>query len=126
MERALKHVFLSVDAPVGNFTHVTAGDETFRDFVCGVEAWNGRLSPHVASLTRDTAHAFDFEPQEFYRRVVQVYDVDDSNFMPYAPSVGRIAGVYARSRRPTRQTPRSGHETQFSRTGRAGHAPDMP
>lgn len=89
VERALKHVFLSVDAPVGNFTHVTAGDETFRDFVFGLDAWDGRLSPHVASLTCDTAHAFDFEPQEFYRRVVQVYDVDYSNFMPYAPSVKR-------------------------------------
>lgn len=89
VERALKHVFVSVDAPVGNFAHVTAGDETFRDFVYGLGAWDGRLSPHVASITRDTAHAFDFDPQEFYRRVVQVYDVDWSNFMPYAPGVKR-------------------------------------
>lgn len=89
VERALKHVFLSVDAPVGNFAHVTAGDVTFRDFVYGLDAWAGRLSPHVQSITRDTAHAFDFEPTEFYRRVVQIYDVDYSNFMPYAPSVKR-------------------------------------
>lgn len=89
VERALKHVFLSVDEPIGNFAHVTAGEQSFRDFVYGLDAWNGRLSPHVASITRDTAHAFDFEPREFYQRVVQVYDVDYSNFMPYAPSVKR-------------------------------------
>lgn len=89
VERALKHVFVSVDEPVGNFTHVTAQDRSFRDFVRGLPRWEGRLSPHVETITTDTAHAFDFDPQEFYRRVVQVYDVDYSNFMPYAPTVKR-------------------------------------
>ncbi|MCC6338309.1 MAG: hypothetical protein IT380_30480 [Myxococcales bacterium] len=86
VERALKHLFISVDEPV---TFVTAEGRSFRDFVYQLPRWEGRLSPYVGAIHTDTAHAFDFEPQDFYHRVVLTYDVDWSNFMPYAPKVKR-------------------------------------
>ncbi len=87
--RALKHLRVSIDAPRPDFVHVRVQHEdrvlSFREGLALLP--DQRLASVAARIVTTDEGVFRFDPAEAFAKVVAVYAIDWSNFMPYAPSV---------------------------------------
>ncbi|HEY1098073.1 MAG TPA: hypothetical protein VGF99_04055 [Myxococcota bacterium] len=91
VDEALLHALLSVDAPRADRVHlrlkVRGEVRPFRDVVTVLARWPrqhiGRAIVGVETGTR----FFDVDVKEAYAKVVSIYTINWSNFMPYAPTV---------------------------------------
>jgi hypothetical protein len=84
-----KHLQLSVDAPKPDFVHLRAVHQgrplSFREAAALLQG--AQVCAQVERLETATTGHFEFDPAEAFARVVSIYDIDWSNFMPYAPAV---------------------------------------
>lgn len=85
----LKHLQLSVDAPRPDFVHLRAEHQgrplSFREAAALLQG--PQVSAQVERLETATTGHFELDPAEAFARVVSLYDIDWSHFMPYAPAV---------------------------------------
>lgn len=92
VDEALLHTLLSVAAPRADRVHLRAqiGDRLvpFTDAVTALSTWpKQQIGAAIDRVdTSDVGH-FDVDPREAHARVVSIYTINWSNFMPYAPSV---------------------------------------
>lgn len=85
----LKHLQLSVDAPRPDFVHLRAEHHgqplSFREAAALLQG--PQVRAQVERLETATTGHFEYEPAEAFARVVSIYDINWSHFMPYAPAV---------------------------------------